>query len=136
MFKEKYFRYFEWVMFFGLCGLSIYFMHGVLEQYQSNDTSFKHSELPIEVRPTVVVCFTKIFENEKIIDFTEKYKIGKDFIIAYQSQNLDVEKNIKIHSGLKFEKKVQFRETSPFTSKIKINVFFVFFQRECPQGTC
>ena len=82
-------------------------MYGVLEQYQSNDTSFKLSELPIEVRPTIVVCFTKIVENEGIIDFTEKYKIGKDFIIAYQSQNLDVEKNIKIHSstGLKSKKK-------------------------------
>ena len=100
-------------------------MYGVLEQYQSNDTSFKHSELPIEVRPTVVVCFTKIFENEKIIDFTEKYKIGKDFIIAYQSQNLDVEKNIKIHSGLKSEKKFNLWKPHclPQRLKIKINVF-------------
>ena len=56
-------------------------MYGVLEQYRSNDTNFKHSELPIEVRPTIVVCFTKIFENEEIIDFTERYRIGKDFVI-------------------------------------------------------
>ena len=84
-------------------------MYGVLEQYKSNDTNFKHSELPIEVRPTIVVCFTKIFENEEIIDFTEKYKIGKDFLITYQSQYLNVEKTINIQSGLNF-KIVQFRE--------------------------
>ena len=109
MSQEKYFQCFEWIIFFGLCGLSLYFMYGVLEQYKSNDTNFKHSELPIEVRPTIVVCFTKIFENEEIIDFTEKYRIGKDFVITYQSHYLNVEKTINIQSGLNF-KKVQFRE--------------------------
>ena len=33
--QAKYFRVIEYAFFFGLCGLSVYFMYGVLDQFFS-----------------------------------------------------------------------------------------------------
>ena len=86
--KENIFKVLEWIIFLGLCCLSFYFMKGVLEQYFSNDTSFKHSEVMLKERPTIVICFTSIIENDQKKHFTSKYVLGKDFNITYQHENL------------------------------------------------
>ena len=86
--KENIFKVLEWMIFLGLCCLSFYFMKGVLEQYFSNDTSFKHSEVMLKERPTIVICFTSIIENDQKKHFTSKYVLGKDFNITYQHENL------------------------------------------------
>ena len=88
MTKENIFKVLEWITFLGLCCLSFYFMKGVLEQYFSNDTSFKHSEVMLKERPTIVICFTSIIENDQKKHFTSKYVLGKDFNITYQHENL------------------------------------------------
>ena len=86
--KENRFQVLEWIIFLALCCLSFYFMKGVLEQYFSNDTSFKHSEVMLKERPTIVICFTSIIENDQKKHFTSKYVLGKDFNITYQHENL------------------------------------------------
>ena len=88
--KENCFKVLEWIIFLGLCCLSFYFMRGVLEQYFSNDTSFKYSEVMLEERPTIVICFTSIIENGQKQHFTSKYIHGKDFNITYQNENLNI----------------------------------------------
>ena len=88
--NENCIKILEWIIFLGLCSLSFYFMRGVLEQYFSNDTSFKHSEVILKERPTIVICFTSIIENGQKKHFTSKYILGKDFHITYQNKNLSI----------------------------------------------
>ena len=88
--KENRFKVLEWIIFLGLCCLSFYFMKGVLQQYFSNDTSFKHSEVMLKERPAIVICFTSFFENDQKKHFTSKYILGKDFNITYQNENLNI----------------------------------------------
>ena len=38
----------EWTLFFGLCGLSIAFIWQALVQYDSKDSTFKRSEIPVK----------------------------------------------------------------------------------------
>ena len=88
--KENFFKVIEWIIFLSLCCLSFYFMKGVLQQYFSNDTSFKHSEVTLKERPTIVICFTSITENGQKKPFTSKYILGKDFNITYQNETLNI----------------------------------------------
>ena len=88
--KENRFKVLEWIIFLGLCCLSFYFMKGVLEQYFSNDTSFKHSEVMLKERPAIVICFTSIIENDQKKHFTSEYILGKDFNITYQNETLNI----------------------------------------------
>ena len=57
--QTKYFIVIEWILFFGLCGLSGVFMHGVLHNFFSGKTSFSESEEVMKELPTVVLCFSK-----------------------------------------------------------------------------
>ena len=88
--KENCIKVLEWILFLGLCCLSFYFMKGVLEQYFSNDTSFKHSEELLKERPAIVICFTSIIKNGQKKHFTSEYILGKDFNITYQNENLKI----------------------------------------------
>ena len=38
----------EWILFFGLCGFSLAFIWNAMGQYESKDTTFKISELPVK----------------------------------------------------------------------------------------
>lgn len=38
----------EWILFFGLCGFSLAFIWNAIGQYESKDTNFKISEIPIK----------------------------------------------------------------------------------------
>ena len=101
--KENCFKVLEWIIFLGLCCLSFYFMRGVLEQYFSNDTSFKHSEVMLKERPTIVICFTSITGNGKKNHFTSKYIHGQDFNITYQNETLKIGQEQEINNSKEIE---------------------------------
>ena len=76
--QTKYFQVIEYILFFGLCGLAGYFMHGVLDKFFSGKTSISQFEVPIEELPIITICFSK--PNSTIT----KYEYGSDFTIEYQ----------------------------------------------------
>ena len=75
--QAKYFQVINYAFFFGLCGLSVYFMHGVLEKFFSGKTSFSQSEETINELPTITICFIK----PNLIK--PEYEYGLDFKIQY-----------------------------------------------------
>ena len=78
--QAKYFQVIEYFFFFMLCGLSVYFMHGVLDKFFSGKTSISQSEEPMKELPTIMICFSK--SNSRIT----KFEYGLDFIIQYLTE--------------------------------------------------
>ena len=76
--QAKYFQVIEWILYFCFCGLSVIFMHGVLDNFFSGKTSFSQSEETIKELPTIMICFSKpnISQSE--------YKYRSDFKIEYK----------------------------------------------------
>ena len=88
--QNKYIQSIEYAFFFGLCGLSVYFMYGVLDKFFSGKTSFSQSEESINELPTIMICFIKPNLS------TPEYEYGLDFKIQY----LIYEKNdISMHQA-------------------------------------
>ena len=79
--QAKYFTVIEWILFFGLCGLSGVFMHGVLYNFFSGKTSFSESEEVLTELPTVVFCFTKLIGTKNVYP---EYEYGSDFKVEYR----------------------------------------------------
>ena len=77
---DKYFLVIEYIFYFCLCGLSIIFTHGVVEQFISGKTSFSQSEEPIKDLPTIMICFSKPISNSIMLNM---YEYGTDFNIHY-----------------------------------------------------
>ena len=69
----------EWVIFFGLCCLSVFFMSGVLDKFISGKTGFAQSEEPIKELPTITFCFSET-KTSKLVE----YEYGQDFKIEYR----------------------------------------------------
>ena len=61
--QTKYIQVIEWILYFGLCGLSAFFMHGVLEKFFSGKTSFTLSEESVKELPTIILCFSKSYRK-------------------------------------------------------------------------
>ena len=76
----KYFQVIEYILFFCLCGLSIVFMRGVLDQFFSGKTSFSQSEEPIKELPTIVIC-QQPKRNSNITKVHSSYFFKADFEI-------------------------------------------------------
>ena len=76
--QVKYFKFIEWTLFLGLCGISAIFMWGVLEKFFSGKTSFTQVEEPIKELPTITLCLS-MPDSRKI-----EYQYGKDFEITYR----------------------------------------------------
>ena len=76
--QTKYIPVVEWVLYFCLCGISVFFMHGVLDNFFSGKTSFTHYNVPVNERPTIMLCFSK-----SDLRNTE-YEYGSDFKIKYE----------------------------------------------------
>ena len=76
----KYIKITEWILYFGLCILSAYFMEGVLDKFFSEKSSFTQSEEPIQDFPVITICLSKS-EFEYGFDFNMEYgfHIGKEF---------------------------------------------------------
>ena len=79
-------RSLEWFLFFGLCGLSAYFMLEVLDKFFSEDTSFKVYEEPIDKIPTLTLCVSELTLGARD---TTVYEYGIDFNITYLHTFLD-----------------------------------------------
>ena len=76
--QTKYIQVIEWTLYFGLCGLSVFFMLGVLDNFFSGKTSFSQYEEPIKELPTVMLCFSKSDSG------STRYEYGSDFKIQYE----------------------------------------------------
>ena len=75
--QTKYIQVIEWVLYFGLCGISVFFMYGVLDNFFSGRTSFTHSDEPVDEFPTIMLCFSKNNWGKA------EYEYGSDFKIKY-----------------------------------------------------
>ena len=75
--QAKYFQVIEYIFFFGLCGLSVYFMYGVLDKFFSGKTGVSLFEEHIKELPTIMLCF------EKPSSRTAEYEYESDFKIDY-----------------------------------------------------
>ena len=78
--QAKYLKLVKWVLYFGLCGLSAFFMWGVLDKYFSGKTGFTQIEAPIKEFPTITICF--IIPKSS----NSSYEYDLDFIIQYHIQ--------------------------------------------------
>ena len=76
---EKRILYIDWILFFGLCLISLNFVWKVIEQYNSKDTSFKVYDVAITEHPTVTFCFFKWRTNGT--EFGIQMKLGQQFNI-------------------------------------------------------
>ena len=66
-------RLVQLIFLFILCMVALGFMKEVLEQFNSNDTGLKMSEIPVKHYPTITFCF----QNNNLI-------YGPDFKISYK----------------------------------------------------
>ena len=73
----KYFQVIEYIFFFVLCGVSVYFMYGVLDKFFSGKTSISQSEVSVKDLPTIVLCLDKASSRKT------DYEYGSDFMIQY-----------------------------------------------------
>ena len=77
--QTKYGQVIEWVLYFGLCGLSVYFTYGVIDKFFSGKTSFSQHDVPVNELPTIVLCFSNKYDSRNI-----DYEYGSDFKIEYE----------------------------------------------------
>ena len=91
--QTKYIQIIEWTLYIGLCGLSAYFMHGVLDKFFSGKTSVTQSQEPLKYLPTFMLCFSNS-DLRKI-----KYEYGTDFIIQYHNFHNESARFISLREG-------------------------------------
>ena len=77
----------DWGFFLILCGLAIFFVWSVLEQYSNKDTSFTQYQQPIKKRPTITICipFFGYPQNLNRTDLKFKWIYGKQFTLTYEN---------------------------------------------------
>ena len=93
--QSNCFKVIEHTFFFGLCGLSIFFMYGVLDQFFSGKTGISQSKMSLKELPSIVLCFNKpssrMTEYEYGLDFNIRYEIlddnWKNHEILFQSED-------------------------------------------------
>ena len=105
--QTKLFKVIECTLFVGLCGLSGFFMWGVLDKFFSGKTSFTQSEEPIKELPTLTICFTKPesrkIEYEYDLDFRIEYKISNSINTTFLKEG----EKTTIFEGLIYLNKIQ-----------------------------
>ena len=88
----------EWILFFGLCIVSYLFMRGVLDKYESKNSSFHQYEKDINENPTIVMCFSPhekksnntLYNNSAWL-WANQFKLGVDFDMYYFSAGYDMD---------------------------------------------
>ena len=83
--QTKTIKVIELALFFGLCGLSAFFMYGVLDRFISGKTSFTQFQEPIQELPTIMLCFS-MFDSDETY-----YEYGSYFKIKYERYNESIE---------------------------------------------
>ena len=98
--QGKYYQAIEYIFFFGLCGVSVYFMYGVLDKFFSEKTSISQSEVPVKDLPSIVLCFDKpssrLKEYEYASDFGIIYFIADDIWTFHESLVLKEGENLTL----------------------------------------
>ena len=64
-----------------LCGLAIFLTYEIFLKFQSKDSSFKKSQVPISTLPSMSICFDP--KNKNLLEY------GKDFNISKYNNNAD-----------------------------------------------
>ena len=64
----------EWLIFIGLCILSVFLTHEVLVQFLLKRTSFKMYEVKITDHPTITICYSG---DQK--EYFPNYRYGSNF---------------------------------------------------------
>ena len=139
--QAKYFQAIEYILFFGLCGLSVVFMYGVLDKFLSGKTSFSQSEEKIKELPTFIFCLFKanpsMHKYEYGTDFTMSYDISdkngkfRDTIVLKEGKNsTSFEENIYLEEMPTLHYEHCFKITSILTNKYMIkehtNISLIF----------
>ena len=77
----------DWGFFLILCGLAIFFVWNVLQQYSNKETSFTQKQQPIKKRPTITICipFFGYPQNLNRTDLKFKWIYGKQFTLTYEN---------------------------------------------------
>ena len=90
----------EWTLFLGLGGLAVFFLiwGEVLQKFLSQNSSFMQYERPLEVHPTITICFPPVVSDTSIALFN--YDYGKDYKISYKQY--DYEKEFILYEGENF----------------------------------
>ena len=78
----------EWLIFIGLCILSVFLTHEVLVQFLLKRTSFKMYEEKITDHPTITICYSR---DQK--EYFPNYRYGSNFGIEYKHISLEEGKN-------------------------------------------
>ena len=79
---EKYFTALAWILFIGLCGLSLFFMVDVPDKFIESKSSFSESEQAIKELPQVTLCFTKTELPRTYYEYGKDFEIIGLFILA------------------------------------------------------
>ena len=141
--KASIFKIIEWILFIFLCGISVYFMLGVLNAYFSKQTSFSLSNEPITKLPTILLCFSS---NGKF-DGDVNYEYGSEFKISYEvdwkksigflkegenfndfNETVNIERIRTVYTGTCYK----VSSLSNFVSKGKFTSLFLHFDTSIP----
>ena len=99
---KNIFKVLEWILIFGLTLVAIELTWEVFLKFKSADSSFKRSEIPIKVIPTLTVCFLPI--NDSHIYGTHfnisKYLTWTDFQDKVENSVLNVGENAQLYTTL------------------------------------
>ena len=99
---NKYFKFLEWICYFGLCGLAILLTWQVVSKFLEKESSFIQSRKTIVRAPTIALCF-----SPKNLDYT----YGLDFNISIYSSYTAYAKDISRRLSLDLYKdKEKFQE--------------------------
>ena len=75
------FRIVRAITLFALCGFAVFLTYEIFLQFQSKDSSFKKSQVPISTLPSISICFDP--KNKNLLEY------GKDFNISKYNNNND-----------------------------------------------
>ena len=75
----------QFIFLFILCIVAFGFMKEVLEQFNSNDTSLKMSEVPIKHYPTITFCF-----QNNLLTYGSDFNISYKYVVL-QGENVEYE---------------------------------------------
>ena len=91
--QDSYFKFLDWILYLCFCGLSAFFMWGVLEKFISGKTSFAKSEEPMKELPTITLCFSNPDSTKTT------YEYGLDFKLEYILTIRDIVKSTFLIEG-------------------------------------
>ena len=79
----NYSRFIEWILFFGFCSISVFYMKEAIVKFNNKETSITKYELSITKMPTMTICYSN-FEIE----------YGQDFNISLNNNSLQLGNNM------------------------------------------